>query len=445
MALYTSQSGPQVVDPLAKSPSGGVGSMAAVSANGMAGVTTSQMTSKGNFGSTTQNKTLNRKVARGPIEDKELNPSEFLRIMSLNTQQYLDQVTEVRPARIIELLSLENGQKETGHDINEPLFQPYPSEVRFQSYVPFETFEVPLTFRNVDRVARRITIQPFESAFFKVIPPPGLGKVAAGMDVTFTVQFSPDDNKDYSEDLVCVTDREKFVVPVRAVGARAIIDFPDKILFPTSVVKHDSVKTLLVRNIGKRKANFSLSTSEPFSIEPRHAQLDVGQSMQVQVHFCSSRVGSSSGKLKILYSTGEQVVSELSGSAEDANVRLEKNSLRMDNTFLSRSCQRIVRIFNRRYAYINIYIYIYICSVWQQGSWVLCSQIINVIQSDVSVHFEWKLYATAMEEERHRLRNTIELQRAQANEFDEFAQLMHNGTYIYMHKYIHTFMHVFCG
>ena len=34
------------------------------------------------------------------------------------------------------------------------------------------------------------------------------------MDVTFRIQFSPDDVKDYSEDLVCITDREKFVVPL---------------------------------------------------------------------------------------------------------------------------------------------------------------------------------------------------------------------------------------
>lgn len=36
---------------------------------------------------------------------------------------------------------------------------------------------------------------------------------------------------------MCVTEREKFVVPVRAIGARALLDFPDKVNFPTSPVK----------------------------------------------------------------------------------------------------------------------------------------------------------------------------------------------------------------
>ncbi len=293
-------------------------------------------------------KTLNRKVARGPLEQKELTPSEYLRIVGLNTMQYNEQVSEVRPARIVELVSSGDGTQQLT-DIDEPLFQPYPSEVRFQAYNAFERYEVPLTFRNTDKVARRITVLPLESAFFKVRAPPNAGaKVASGIDVTYTIEFSPDDIKDYSEDLVCLTDREKFVVPLRALGARAVIDFPDSVAFGACVVKHTTTKTLLVRNIGKRKGIFSLSAAEPYSVEPRHSQLDVGQSMQVNVSFSPTKVGSSGGGLSVLYSTGEEVVVALSGGAEDANVRLEKTSLRMDSTFIGQVCQRTVRINNRR-------------------------------------------------------------------------------------------------
>lgn len=37
-------------------------------------------------------------------------------------------------------------------NIDEPLFQPYPSEVYFQNFNPFEVYEVPLVFRNNDKV-----------------------------------------------------------------------------------------------------------------------------------------------------------------------------------------------------------------------------------------------------------------------------------------------------
>lgn len=75
------------------------------------------------------------------------------------------------------------------------------------------------------------------------------------MEVTYLVIFTPDEKKvntqieclsdlslhvlfqDYHLELVCTTEREKFVVPVRAIGVRALLDFPDEIHFPSSPVK----------------------------------------------------------------------------------------------------------------------------------------------------------------------------------------------------------------
>ena len=68
--------------------------------------------------------------------------------------------------------------------------------------------------------------------------------------------------QDYTHELVCITDREKFVVPVHAIGARAILDFPDEVIFPPAPVKYPSSKVLLVRNIGNREAKFKLSTEK---------------------------------------------------------------------------------------------------------------------------------------------------------------------------------------
>lgn len=47
-------------------------------------------------------------------------------------------------------------------------------------------------------------------------------KIASGLEVEFVVSFRPEENIDYSMDLVFVTDREKFVVPVTAIGARGM-------------------------------------------------------------------------------------------------------------------------------------------------------------------------------------------------------------------------------
>ena len=68
--------------------------------------------------------------------------------------------------------------------------------------------------------------------------------------------------QDYYHELLCTTEREKFVVPVRAIGARAILDFPDEVTFPVCPVKYCSTKTLLVRNVGNREAKFELKASK---------------------------------------------------------------------------------------------------------------------------------------------------------------------------------------
>jgi len=68
--------------------------------------------------------------------------------------------------------------------------------------------------------------------------------------------------KDYVHELMCITEREKFVVPIHAVGARAILDFPDEIVFPAGPVKHTQSHILLVRNIGNADAAFSLTVDK---------------------------------------------------------------------------------------------------------------------------------------------------------------------------------------
>ena len=56
-------------------------------------------------------------------------------------------------------------------------------------------------------------------------------KVAPGLEVKYLIKFSPEAKSDYNYDLHIVTEREKFIVPIVAVGKRAMIDFPDTINF----------------------------------------------------------------------------------------------------------------------------------------------------------------------------------------------------------------------
>jgi hypothetical protein len=80
------------------------------------------------------------------------------------------------------------------------------------------------------------------------------------MEVCFIVKFKPQEVREYYLDLVCSTEREKFIVPVRAVGHRPEILLPDEILFGICAVKSANKKTLLVRNIGPNEAKFTVQS-----------------------------------------------------------------------------------------------------------------------------------------------------------------------------------------
>jgi len=56
-------------------------------------------------------------------------------------------------------------------------------------------------------------------------------RVAPGMEISYVIKFAPEAKSDYSYDLMVLTEREKFIVPVRAVGCRSMLDFPDVLDF----------------------------------------------------------------------------------------------------------------------------------------------------------------------------------------------------------------------
>ncbi|CAF4044298.1 unnamed protein product, partial [Rotaria magnacalcarata] len=328
----------------------------------------------------------NPTLIRGPKIEPKLTPSTFLKEMSLDTQQKLLCTREMYLPKIISLSDMAETslQTTTKVDIDEPLFQPYPSDITFQKYEPFNTYEVPLLLRNNDKVARIVKVSQADTPYFTIVTPPNAyQKVAPGVALVFRIQFKPEEQRDYAHEILVATEREKFLVPIRAIGARAILDFPDSITFPTTAVKSNNMsKVLFVRNIGNREARFVLQINKPFHVSPENGLLPVGESMQVTIDFHPTVNGEMKDELVILYDTGEKVHVNAYGVAQDINVRLEKRSIHFENTYLEMVNQRTVTLSNR---------------------------------SDQLVHFQWKQYATEREEEQHKLRQLHALSDEEVN------------------------------
>lgn len=91
-------------------------------------------------------------------------------------------------------------------------------------------------------------------------------RVAPGMEISYTIKFSPEAKSDYSYDLMVLTEREKFIVPVRAVGCRSMIDFPDVLDFGQVPVKHATEKPVMIRNVGEKTTKWRIRVPSGFKL-----------------------------------------------------------------------------------------------------------------------------------------------------------------------------------
>ena len=151
------------------------------------------------------------------------------------------------------------------------------------------------------------------------------------MSSTFQIQFRPDAVKDYAHELICTSERERFIVPIRCIGSRGILDFPD---FVNLDSQNGKPKTLLVRNVGTDIARFSLETDESFKIKPKHGELKIGEAMQITVEFHPMIIGDCGGDMRINYDTGEEVYVSLQGIGVNLDVRLNQSELKIASTYI---------------------------------------------------------------------------------------------------------------
>ncbi|XP_053175951.1 hydrocephalus-inducing protein homolog [Scomber japonicus] len=268
---------------------------------------------------------------------RRVTPSVYTQELLQSTEERLANTNEMHPPRILELLDM---SKTTHHklslvDVDQPLFQPFPSELVFQNFTPAQTYKLPLLLFNKDKVSRQMKLELQDSEHFTVVGEDAGNKVAPGLSASFSVFFTPQENKDYNHRLVCVTERERFEIPIRAIGPRAILDFRDELYLPPCPVKASTQRTQLVRNIGNGKAMFSLHTQRPFSVTPSSGTLDVGESMQVTVDFNPMTTGDHRQDLLLHYHTGEDLYISLYGACEELSIHVEPDSVLLKKTYIS--------------------------------------------------------------------------------------------------------------
>ncbi|XP_062355730.1 hydrocephalus-inducing protein-like [Cinclus cinclus] len=308
----------------------------------------------------------------------KLTPSTFLKEKFFKRKEHARNGGSFLP-KIHPLVDVgKTGQKLLPVAPKETFIQVSPPEMVFQNSVAHEVSEMVLSLINKDKFPRLVQVYMERSPYFELLcPNDAYHIIPPGTSSHVRIRFTPDETKDYSHELICLTARDRIVVPIQAIAAQAILDFPDQLDFSECPVKYSSQKTLLVRNVGNVEAHYQLSTQSPFCVVPDRGTLAAGDTMQVTVGFHPLTVGDHSGSLVVCCNTGECICTNLHGEAVDVNVGLSANSVKVENTFITTSNYTTVLIENR---------------------------------SNITAHFQWKTFPTEEDENKLKRRKCYFLQ-----------------------------------
>uniref|UniRef100_A0A8D2QHH9 HYDIN/VesB/CFA65-like Ig-like domain-containing protein n=1 Tax=Zonotrichia albicollis TaxID=44394 RepID=A0A8D2QHH9_ZONAL len=255
-------------------------------------------------------------------------------------------------------------------------FEVSPPEMVFENIVAHEVYEMALSLMNKDKFPQVVKVSMESSPYFQLMSSNNAYRVVLpGASAPVRIRFTPDESKDYSHEFVCVTARERIVVPIVAIGARAVLDLPAQLDFSKCPVKHSTQQTLLVRNVGNVKARYQLSTPSPFSVVPATGILGAGETLKVTVTFHPLTKGDHSKTLLCFVPGEEKIHTKLHGEAVDVNVGLSTNSVHVDTTYITTSTHRTVFIENR---------------------------------SNITAHFQWKAFPT--EERENEVKRRLKLE-----------------------------------
>ena len=161
-------------------------------------------------------------------------------------------------------------------------------------------------------------------------------KVAPGMEVVFEVTFRPQEVREYSVDLVCCTEREKFIVQVKAAGLDLRLSFPSEVNFGAAAVKSTKAKSMLVQNTGSCVARFRLSCDVPSFLRAAGGLVHPGQMATLGIVLLAAMCGTLRRATTSRIFGGEKTVATvlLRGVAEDVDVHLSTNNLQLEPAYV---------------------------------------------------------------------------------------------------------------
>lgn len=229
----------------------------------------------------------------------------------------------------------------------------------FSDYEALKIKTLVFKLRNKDSVSRRVKIMQPETNLFKICPFSEAlrseterfldvgNKVAPGLEISFLIRFSPETKNDYSHDLVIVTEREKFIVPIFAIGKKALLDFPDSVNFGSECpVKYLSEKSVILHNRGDKATKWELKLPDFFSASRTEGLIEENATEQILLRFfpLKNKAYEETGRL---FYDGDEATFSLRGNAINGEVFLSRGSIKIEETYISLESKQTFKIVNK--------------------------------------------------------------------------------------------------
>lgn len=236
-----------------------------------------------------------------------------------------------------------------------------------------------ILFYSYIQVARRIKLLKPDTPYFDISAPQTLSgeplkqsKVAPGMEICFIVTFRPQEVREYSWDLICCTERENFIVPLRAIGFRPLLTMPDEIDFGPCPIKSPTEKKIVIQNVGTSVAKFSMTSFLPNVVCPEQdIAVEANGTYALELQFTPIDTSYIDGEVEVTFTNGIKCYIGVKGLGKNVEVSLSTPSLTLEPSYISLFSQKTLKIRNL---------------------------------SDAPIRYRWKSFATEDEEEAERER-----------------------------------------
>ena len=138
--------------------------------------------------------------------------------------------------------------------LKECPFRPNPEFVKFDDYEIDKIYQARIKLVNVDKVSRRLKFIPPGTPEFSLIdvkyPVEKEGLIAPGNSVIFEVLFRATSLADYSDQLMIITEKDCFKIPLIAKREQPMLDLPPVIECESCWIGKKSVSQIPITNKG---------------------------------------------------------------------------------------------------------------------------------------------------------------------------------------------------